>query len=201
MTTKIGYLTCYTGPMFSGKTSQLFRELIKMKDINPELNILMINHSLDTRNNNQISCHQTNLKIPSSIDYLSTNSLSEISVQKYQIIGIDECQFFSDLYEQVMKWLREGLIVYCSGLTLDFKAQKFGQLLDLIPHADVVHKLRAKCKLCLQELKGQNLHIPYHNTPDAIYTKRLSETEEQILIGAKTEYVPVCRYHMFNIYQ
>lgn len=199
MSSKISYLICYTGPMFSGKTSQLLRELIKMKDINPELNILLVNHSLDNRNNGQLSSHHSlQLKVPDTINYNTIDKLSDLNVDNYQVIGIDEAQFFPDLYSSVISWLVKGLIVYCSGLTLDYKAQKFGQLLDLIPHADIHHKLKAKCRLCLDELKNKDIHIPYHNTPDAIYTKRLTSNEQQILIGAKLDYIPVCRYHMFK---
>lgn len=197
---RTGYLICFIGPMFSGKSSQLLREMIKMKDINPELNICLINHAFDTRNGNKMSSHYSgHINVPDNITYISTNKIADLDIHQYNVIGIDECQFFSDLYGTVLRWVNAGHIVYCSGLVLDYRNCKFGQLLDLVPHADIVHKLKAKCVKCLEELKSKNIHIPYHNTPDAIYTRRILKDDNQILVGASDEYIPVCRYHMNTI--
>ena len=54
---------------------------------------------------------------------------------------------------------------------------KFGKLLDLIPLCDTVTKLSATCVRC--------------NKP-AIFSKRLSTEEQQIVIGS-SNYAPMCR--------
>ena len=95
---------------------------------------------------------------------------------------IDEGQFFPDLKEYVVKWCEEykkNIIVI--GLDGDYKRNPFGQILDLIPIADNVMKLKAMCKLC-------------SDGTEALFTHRLTTEDEQVLIG-NSNYIPVCRQH------
>ena len=92
-----------------------------------------------------------------------------------QAIFINEAQFFSDLYEFVLKYLNKNKHIYLYGLDGDFQQNKMGQLLELIPHCDTIIKLKSKC-LC-----GK----------DAIFTFRDSEETVQYLPNAK--YIPLCR--------
>jgi len=56
--------------------------------------------------------------------------------------------------------------------------EKFGQIIDVIPLADEVIKKQALCAIC-------------RNGKKAAFTKRLSDGEEQVIIG--NDYIPVCR--------
>ena len=69
--------------------------------------------------------------------------------------------------------------VYVCGLDGDFKRQKFGQILDLIPLCDKVTKLTSLCSICKNGTPG-------------IFSKRISSEEEQTLVGSDN-YIPVCR--------
>ena len=94
------------------------------------------------------------------------------------IILIDEAQFFKDLVE--VKELVDSYHkqVYVFGLDGDFKRNKFGQILDLIPHCDSVEKITANCTLC--------------DNP-AIFSCRIINSDQQILIGSSESYQPLCR--------
>ena len=99
-------------------------------------------------------------------------------IYNYDIILINEGQFFPDLYESVCKLVEtHKKIVYVCGLDGDFKRNKFGKMLDLIPLCDNVTKLSATCVSC--------------NKP-AIFSKRLSTEEQQVIIGS-SNYSPMCR--------
>jgi len=89
-------------------------------------------------------------------------------------IMINEAQFYPDLIEFVKEFTKMKN-VYVYGLDGDFKQEKIGHILDIIPLCDTIQKLKATCKC--GEL--------------AIFSKRLSEETEQYLPNA--QYIPVCR--------
>ena len=88
-------------------------------------------------------------------------------------IMINEAQFYPDLVEFVKKYSYKNIYIY--GLDGDFKQEKIGNILDLIPLCDSVQKLRANCAC---------------GNP-AIFSKILSENTEQYQPNA--QYIPVCR--------
>jgi len=55
-----------------------------------------------------------------------------------------------------------------------------GEILDLIPIANTVTKLASNCSVCQQE---------------AIFTHRIVNDSEQVLIGGSDKYIPLCRNH------
>ena len=67
---------------------------------------------------------------------------------------------------------------------LNYKRNQFGDILKLIPEADYITKLTAKCYIC--------------NNP-APFTKRLNnENDNQIIVGGNELYQPSCREHHTN---
>jgi thymidine kinase len=182
-----GSITLYIGCMYSGKTTALFRKLSIYSEMG--LRCLYINSDLDTRSLSEFSTHNPSitLKDTKKIDMIkiaNLNSILELS-RLYDVIGIDEGQFFTDLKDFVLlmseKYEKQVII---SGLDGDFKRNSFGQILDLIPYCDNIEKLKAFCKPCFsrkRELK------------DALFSKRIVNSNSTILIGEKDEYVPVCR--------
>ena len=170
-----GYLELFIGPMFSGKTSKLI-ELYKQYTF-CNIPVLVINHSSDTRYNvtTELSSHD---KI--TIPCLLTDNLLNINMSPdINIILINEGQFFKDLYQFTKNALEQKKTIYISGLDGDFKQQKFGEILDLIPLCDKVTKLHSLCGLC-------------KNGNPAIFSHRLTNDIEQTLIGVDN-YIPVCR--------
>ena len=88
-------------------------------------------------------------------------------------IFINEAQFFPDLFEFVTHYSNKNIYLY--GLDGDFKREKIGRIIDLIPLCDSVIKLNSIC-VC-----GKN----------AIFTHRESLEKEQYVPNAA--YVPLCR--------
>lgn len=174
-----GYLEMIIGPMFSGKSTELIRRIRLAKSINKS--VLVIKPKLDDRYlKNEIVSHNFD-----SEKCVIVNLLSEIdsSVSRYDLIIIDEAQFFSDLKEYVVKWTDNyNLHVVIGGLDGDFKRKPIGQILELIPYADVCEKQKSFCKLCL-------------DGTEAIYSLKVSKNESQIEIGGEDIYKPVCRKH------
>lgn len=169
------------GPMYSGKSTRLLHELSRYQK-GPHKKIFMINSKVDTRvTENLISTHNTTIST-SELNTIKALDLMEITNSKEfeiaEVIGIDEAQFFRDLVTFCLYAVEErGKHVIVSGLAEDFQRNKFGHILDLIPYADHVTKLNALCKC------GK----------DAIFTKRISASKEQVLVGANDAYIAVCR--------
>ena len=192
----MSYLELFLGPMFSGKTSKLIDLYNKYTYCN--MKVCVINHSLDTRySETKLSSHDK-MVIPcifmnhlSDIYYYSNledpmdvKGQHHLLIHKSEVVLINEGQFFDDLYEIVLKLLEENKKVYISGLDGDFQKNKFGKLLDLIPHCDKVTKLESLCGICKDGTKG-------------IFSKRITQETDQKVIGVDN-YIPVCR-KCFNI--
>jgi len=99
------------------------------------------------------------------------------------VVLINEGQFFSDLFEATLLLLVSKKKVYIAGLDGDFKRNKFGQMLDLIPMCDTVTKLTSLCSQC-------------KNGTKAIFSKRITCEKQQTLVGSDN-YIPVCRNCFF----
>lgn len=104
-------------------------------------------------------------------------------MDEYEVIAIDEGQFFPDISESVELFCNKGKIVIVAALDGTFERKPFGRILELIPIAEQIQKLSAVCFSC-----GM----------DASYTKRLSDCKEIELIGGEDIYKPVCRSCFFK---
>ena len=183
------------GPMFSGKTVWLNNMITSLAD--QEFSVLKIVHSDDNRDNNSTgSSHSSSRnQLSLKINCIKTHTLKDIDVTDYRVIGIDECQFFPDLFECVRHWVEDlGKHVYASGLDGDFQKKKFGQLFDLIPICDSVEKIRSVCRVCLDESIEKN-GGPTKFVNNALFSKRKTADKNQKLVGGSDLYIPVCREH------
>jgi thymidine kinase len=173
------------GPMFSGKTSFLLDKLLLFKELG--YSVVYINHMSDTRNVNNYSSH--NLLYNNTtldLDNVKVAALSSFNPEKYDIIGIDEAQFFeAEMVGTIVDWVdRQNKYVIVCGLNGTFDRQKFGHVLDLIPFADSVIFKNAYCKECKNDT----------NTLErAIFTKHFSKSNNVIDIGGADKYKAVCR--------
>lgn len=111
---------------------------------------------------------------------LKAHSLSNIydNASKYDVVAIDEGQFFPDIVEISQKLANNGVVVVIAALDGTFQRKPFGNILSLVPLAEQVIKLSAVCIECGNE---------------AAFTRRTVESQEIELIGGQESYKPVCR--------
>jgi len=168
-----------TGCMFSGKTTELLRIAKRLKSIGQ--NVALINYIEDTRySTTDVTTHDK--YSCADIESHYTNNLYTLDDRNYKVICINEAQFFTGLKTFCIELLKRSKIVYVSGLDGDFRQQPFGEILELIPLCNTITRLHAFCKVC-------------RNGNPAYFTKRLTDSKEQKLIGTD-EYIPVCREHL-----
>ena len=178
MQVESGYLELILGPMFSGKTTFLCN--IYKQHVLCDHVPLVINYIDDVRysnDNNKLFTHDQR-----TIPCLPVRNLFDISsevLSNHPIILINEGQFFNDLCGFVERELAKHKKIYVCGLDGDFKQEKFGDILDLIPKCEKITKLTSICILCKD------------GTP-APFTYRKTADQTQTLIGVD-DYIPVCR--------
>jgi len=173
------YLELIIGPMFSGKTSKLVQIYKQCKIC--DIPVIAINHINDNERNSGQGTYLTNHdNIP--IPCVSTNDLSVLTniVDSYQVILINEGQFFHGLVPFVKSQLSQKKQIYIAGLDGDFQRNVFGDLLQLIPLCDKVEKLASLCGIC-------------KNGNPGIFSKRISREMTQMVVGGSDKYIPVCR--------
>jgi len=199
-----GTLDIRFGPMFASKTKWLNRELTDYA--NKGLRVVKIVHPNDSNRtgvkySGEIgSTHH--LKYPSLSDevtIISHGDLTdiEIDLDKFDVIGIDEAQFFNGLYNFVLHCVDvKKKRVLVTGLDGDSNRNIFGDILLLIPISNSAKKLSATCEYCLEYLKSVGFEGKIED--NAPFTKRLIKSEEQKCVGGKNEYIPVCRCHYLD---
>jgi len=170
------------GCMFSGKSTELISR-IKAAQTSGK-SVLNIVHALDSSRYvaSAIMTHDQD-----KVEAMALTRLAEVTIydiHKHDLICIEEAQFFPDLYESVCEFVNDyGKDVIVCGLDGDFLAQPFSNMIRLIPVADSVTKLTAKCVVC-------------GNT--AIFSKRTCADTDIVVIGGSDKYQSVCRQHFYT---
>jgi thymidine kinase len=187
---KKGRLEVISGCMFSGKTEELIRRLRRAKIAHQE--VIVFKPKIDTRSGEN--------KIKSKVGYTFEAeeaaspkeipkiiaSLERLCGIKFDVVGIDEAQFFDEsLVKVVNKLIDEGRRVIVSGLDTDFRGEPFGVMPHLIAIADSHLLLTAICMVCRE--------------PTAIRTQRLINGKPAhydsplIMVGGEELYEARCR--------
>ena len=167
------------GSMFSGKSTELLRRCKTYTAINQ--NVLVINHSYDTRCKNEIKTHDN-----VSFTAFKTKKLLDVEIcDDIKIVAIDESQFFDDLYDFVKRHEHKEIVILIAGLDGDSNREMFGQILKCIPLCNSVTKLSAMCNVCKDGTLGS-------------FSKRIdTQNNNKIFVGSNRDYLSVCRKHYF----
>ncbi len=178
-----GFLGLILGPMFSGKSTRLIQYIKKYKTLN--IPMIVVKPSIDTRytSDNVLCTHNLEQEncIVYQIDKLA-NIFDNPDYPTSKLIIIEEGQFFNNIYSIIKQMTDvDKKIVWVSALNGDSKRELFGEIYRMIPLADNIEFLQALCIQCRDGTPG-------------IYSKRLIESEQQLIVGS-TEYNAVCRKH------
>lgn len=190
---KSGYLHLIVGPMFCGKTNELLNELHRFDMVGSS--VMYLNHSLDDRADTPFSTHHPLVKSMGNIKGYKTDSLlSQVEhLGPYDVIGIDEAQFFPDLLPFVKLMVdTHGKRVIIAGLNGSFRREPIGEILHLIPWADRVDHLTAMCLLCAEQ-RGEMKPAPFSHRRHQEKEEKEEKGKEDILVGANDKYMAVCR--------
>tara|TARA_B100000131_G_scaffold313816_1_gene349728 strand:- start:2579 stop:3166 length:588 start_codon:yes stop_codon:yes gene_type:complete len=171
-----GYIEVICGSMFSGKTEELLRRIKRAEFA--KLNTKIFKPSVDIRYcaKDIVSHNKRSIK---SIIINNPQEIFEHVTDDTDLVAIDEAQFFDESLVYICNELaNKGLRVIIAGLDMDFQGNPFGSIPQLLAIAEHVTKVNAICIDC-----GEN----------ASFSFRKSEETDQIKIGEKEEYAPLCR--------
>ena len=181
---KFGWIECICGSMFSGKSEELLRRI--KRGVIAKQSVLLFKPSIDNRyEENKVSTHNGNSFESVNIDK-ADEILDYIKDKKYDIIGIDEVQFFDNkIIEVINKRADEGIRVIVAGLDMDFKAEPFYPMPEIMAISEMVTKLHAVCNKCGKEASRSQRLI---NGEPAKYDDPI------VVIGASESYEARCRH-------
>jgi thymidine kinase len=167
---RAGWIEVICGCMFSGKTEELIRRLNRA--LIARQNVEIFKPVTDKRYHDQhIVSHNENTIRSTPVNFASDILLL---AGDCDVVGIDEAQFFDEAIVEVCNALaNNGKRVIVAGLDMDFEGKPFGSMPNLLAVAEFVTKVHAIC--------AQTGEL-------ASYSFRLSEHNEQVLLGEKSEY-------------
>ena len=172
------------GPMWAGKSSYIIGKIRRYRAIGWE--VLVIANPLDNRYGTHVVSSHDKEQIPALAIADLSNLYGNTQYKEAKLLVIEEAQFYQGLYDFVRGAVeRDGKHVVCVGLDGDANRKPFGDILSLIPLCDNVEKIKSLCGECKD------------GTP-ALFTHRITPSQEQIQVGAENTYVPLCRKHFLE---
>ena len=164
--------------MFSGKTEELIRRVKRAQIAKQRIQIFK--PAMDTRYaEEEVVSHSSQAMKAEPVDG-AVDILMRLK-DSTRVVAIDEIQFFDEaIVTVVTKLAARGCRVICAGLDLDYRAQPFGPIPQLLAIADEVTKIHAICTVC--------------GAP-AVRSQRLTKSKEQVLLGETDAYEARCRGH------
>ena len=180
---QFGWIEIICGSMFSGKTEELIRRLNRAKYAKQKIKVFK--PIIDSRfNKDFVFSHDKNQIESKSV---SKSSDIKIKAKDYDVIGIDEAQFFDNGIVKICNDLaNEGIRVIVAGLDMDYKGNPFGPMPNLMAIAEYVTKLHAICA------KSGNL---------ANHSYRISNDKSLVHLGQKESYIPLSRVEFQKLIQ
>lgn len=179
-----GRVEVICGSMFCGKTEELIRRI--RRAIIARQCVQVFKPEIDDRYGLEyVSSHNGQRINAQSVKHSS--DIRDHLAPETTVVAIDEAQFFDDGICQIADDLANcGLRVIIAGLDLDFRAEPFGPMPNLMCQAEEVIKLHAICVIC-GELACRTQRLV--NGQPARYDDPI------IKVGAQETYEPRCREH------
>jgi thymidine kinase len=179
--TQHGWIEVITGPMFSGKTEELIRRLVRARIARQ--GVVVFKPNIDDRFAADAVVSHSAQSIP-SMAVANSDDIARIfrgMERPAQVVGIDEAQFFGESLAPVVEALADaGARVLIAGLDQDYLGRPFGPMPVLLAIADSVTKQHAVCIVC--------------GSPATKSQRLLSAPlSGQVLVGAAKLYEARCR--------
>ncbi len=163
------------GPMFSGKTKTLIRTINEFKSEGKK--VVVFKPKIDDRYAEEsIVSHDKD-----ESQAYNVGKASEILdlFHKADVVAIDEVQFFDASIVSVCNIIvNQGKSIVLAGLDMDYLANPFGSMPELMTIADEIVKLNSVCTFC---------------SGKARYSHRVTKDGGIVVLGEKDKYVPLCR--------
>jgi len=179
-----GHVEVITGSMFSGKTDELIRRLVRATIAKQKVQVFK--PAIDIR----YAVEKVASHTGSTFDAIPVEMAADIRSRldgDTTVVGIDEAQFFDPEVVGVARELAvRGVRVLVAGLDTDFRGEPFGSMPILMAVAEHVSKLHAICMTCGDEASRTQRLV---NGQPARYD------DPVVIVGASELYEARCRRH------
>ena len=179
-----GSIEVICGSMFSGKTDELIRRLIRATIAKQKVQVFK--PAIDIR----YAVEKVASHTGSTFDAIPVEKAAEIRTKldkDITVVGIDEAQFFDAEVVAVAKELAaRGIRVLVAGLDTDFRGEPFGSMPVLMSEAEDVLKLHAICMTCGDDAS---------RTQRLVNGKPARYDDPVVIVGASELYEARCRLH------
>ena len=178
-----GWIEVITGPMFSGKSSELIRRV--RRALFAQKRVQVFKSALDDRYEGvEQLCTHDGICLP-TLPIRKAEELFDLIDEATEIVAIDEIQFLEgDVVGVVNTLANQGKIVICCGLDMTFAGHVFSFMGELMAIAERVDKLSSICAQC-----GANAS----RTQRLIKGKPAPADGSVILVGSADSYEARCR--------
>ncbi len=176
-----GWLEVICGPMFSGKSEEMIRRLRRAEIAGQR--VVIFKPRIDDRFDAADVVSHAGARMRA----VPVSSVAELvaRAQGFEVVGIDEVQFFEHPVVSASLELAEGgARVVAAGLDQDFRRLPFGPIPELLSHAEFVDKLQAVCHRC---------GGPATTTQRLVDGRPAPYSGETIVVGALDTYEARCR--------
>ena len=179
-----GWIELICGSMFSGKTEELIRRLIRAEIAKQKVQVFK--PQLDQRYKaNKVSSHRGNHFQATVVE--NADEILALVDDDTNVVGIDEVQFFDWRIAELCETLADSnRRVLLAGLDLDFRGEPFGPMPLLLAMAENVTKLQAICMVC---------GALASRTQRLIDGRPATFDDPVIMVGASEVYEARCRMH------
>lgn len=179
-----GSIEVICGSMFSGKTDELIRRLVRATIAKQRVQVFK--PAIDVR----YAVEKVTSHTGANFDAIPIQNAKEIPSRleaHTTVVGIDEAQFFDPEVVEVARQLAEkGIRVLVAGLDMDFRGEPFGPMPLLMSMAERVDKLHAICMVCGDEAS---------RTQRLVNGKPARYDDPIVIVGASEMYEARCRRH------
>jgi thymidine kinase len=179
-----GSIEVVCGSMFSGKTDELIRRLIRATIAKQKVQVFK--PAIDVRYAvEKVTSH-------AGANYEATPVASAAEIREKldkdtTVVGIDEAQFFDPEITVIAQELAtRGVRVLVAGLDMDFRGEPFGPMPLILAKAERVDKLHAICMVCGDEAS---------RTQRLVNGKPAKYDDPVVIVGASEMYEARCRAH------
>ena len=179
-----GSIEVVCGSMFSGKTDELIRRLVRAKIARQKVQVFK--PAVDVR----YAVEKVTSHAGSNFDAIPVEKAADIRAKLDKdttVVGIDEVQFMDAEIVEVARELAErGVRVLIACLDTDFRGEPFGPMPILMSIAEHVSKLHAICMVCGDEAS---------RTQRLVNGKPARYDDPIVIVGASELYEARCRLH------
>ncbi|GAB4505646.1 MAG: thymidine kinase [Anaerolineales bacterium] len=179
-----GSIEVICGSMFSGKTDELIRRLVRATIARQKVQVFK--PAIDVR----YAVEKVTSHAGANFDAIPIENAADIRTRiepDTTVVAVDEAQFFDDEIVDVAQELAgHGVRVIVAGLDMDFRGEPFGPMPLLMAKAEKVDKLHAICMVCGGEASRTQRLV---NGQPARYN------DPVVIVGASELYEARCREH------